>query len=1359
MLVNATGSVFREHADLAGAHLRVWSGSGEVAGAGFLIGPDLLVTAARAVADHGRPVWLDFPLLRDEHGEPVRVPAVSEPARPGGVPGDVALLRVRDAVPLDARVPPLRRVSDLDGSGFQVLGYPEGLVDGVWSAGTVRVEDDGRIRLDPAPGEHPLDTGFAGAPVWHAAGGAVVGVTVVDERGAHLVPVDRVLGVDPDALPCPYQGLRPFDEEHAEVFFGRDDEIDRLLAAVDRLPVVAVTGPSGAGKSSLVRAGLLPRLRAAGVDVLDLRITPGSGVPASPAEVPAGRGARQVVVADQFEELAASDPEAARGLLESILRITRPDGDGPRARAVLTLRWSTLDELLTPDLADALHSGRLLVAPLDRGRLREAIVRPARLAPGLVFEHGLVERILDDTGTEPGQLPLVESLLAELWERREGGYLTMADYTAVGGVAGALAQHAERVVGGLDAEPDALRGLFTALTGVDRAGRFTRRAVRLDALPEAQRALVPALVAGRLLVRNRSSAETSAEVVEPAHQALLEHWPRLREWLTEDRDFLVWRSELAAQRERWEDEDRDDAALPRGAALATAAGWLGTRADELPAADRDFLRRGIARQRRDVRRSRIVNAVLAVLVLGAATLGGATVYSGNRIAEQLATANAETLGVESQNRAPGDSAVAAQLALAAWRSDPENRQARTALARSALAMRSVRAVVPEVAPRPVHVLSRNGDTALLDSAPGLVAVTGVSGADPVPHALDDVGAGATIALSQDGRWFADVGPDGRVQLRDLVTGEPPQTLPNVPAAPPDAVTNLQFSDDGDRLAWVVPGATGGWNLVIRDRRSGAEIPHGLGPLPAGDRFDLRLTADPDVVVLRYADSPWTATTRLVTRSLVDGSLVAEFPAESMPNREGVVSCEQSDGSQPGLRATVVVTPLRGGPPSTRIPVDGTAICFGMRLSGSWLVEPALPGVDEESYRLTHLATGERRRVTLPRSLMPLSLANVSLARADRLSVEDGAGEPTVLVAHGRSLLRLATEPAEPLGGARSDIARIGTRDHRVVRERDLVRVLERGTGREVAAMELPVATNVLMGDRDQLWVVHRLDSGEVDLTWYELPTLRRTAGVRVPARPGVPPAAGATRGAVSYHRESVDGRDRLLVLSEGVLSTWDAATGQPLAAPVPIGPPEDAAAYRLRSLLHARPGHPGQVAVSTHERQVQLWDVPAGRQLATIPVEPNPDLTQSGNDVLEFDPTGARLAVLAAGAIEYWDVDAVAPVRPPVPAPLARDLAGFDPDGRLVTFGGATLSDSTLAFVDLDTGQERGSVEPRLGFDQLTDDGLRVALHGDQDAERYEFPLDARAWAEQLCTWQARPFTDTELGLLPPGVSTAPPCS
>jgi hypothetical protein len=83
----------------------------------------------------------------------------------------------------------------------------------------------------------------------------------------------RRAGLDPadsfawDPTRRPYPGLEPFSPEDAAVFFGRDQEIERLLELVQPTLVrgeagrmVAIVGPSGSGKSSLVRAGLLPRL-------------------------------------------------------------------------------------------------------------------------------------------------------------------------------------------------------------------------------------------------------------------------------------------------------------------------------------------------------------------------------------------------------------------------------------------------------------------------------------------------------------------------------------------------------------------------------------------------------------------------------------------------------------------------------------------------------------------------------------------------------------------------------------------------------------------------------------------------------------------------------------------------------------------------------------------------------------------------------------------------------------------------------------------------------------------------------------------------------------------------------------------
>ncbi|OLT03155.1 hypothetical protein BJF90_27030 [Pseudonocardia sp. CNS-004] len=635
----------------------------------------------------------------------------------------------------------------------------------------------------PGAGEPVIDGGFAGAPVWEADTAAVIGMVVPGRDAPRMLPIDDVLGHDPEQLPGPYQGLRPFDEEHADTFFGRAEEIARLTDLVARRPVVAVAGPSGAGKSSLVRAGLVPRLRAAGTEVAYVRVGEGQ---ATAASLPDAGEHDLVMVLDQFEELAALDPTAARELLAAVVDHTDPR-HGRKVRAVLTLRWNSLDELSTPELVEALAGGTVLIGPLGREQLREAIVEPARRPPGLGFEPGLVETILDDAGAEPGRLPLVESLLAQVWERREGGFLTMAGYTAAGGVAGALARHADEVVDGMPpGSSEALRRLLTALARPDRDGRLVRRPVPVDQLPADQEALLAGLTAGRLVTV--SSSAGSGDVVDLAHQALLDHWPRLRNWLEADREFLAWREKVDAQRERWESEDRDDAALLRGAALAGAGEWLPARAADLTAADRDYLRRSTAHRRREVRRWQLVAAVLGVLAVGAAVLTAVTVSSGNAIADQLTVANADALGRVAQARAVQDPAEAAQLALAAWRADPRNPQARAALLQSYVALRGVERELPGLTAAPITDLLVGGDTAVLVAAPHPVVVTGLSGPDPRHRELTGVPFDRQLTVSPDGRWLAVQKPDlSGIELRELAGDGPAiplQATPGTEAARP-----------------------------------------------------------------------------------------------------------------------------------------------------------------------------------------------------------------------------------------------------------------------------------------------------------------------------------------------------------------------------------------------------------------------------------------------------------------------------------------------------------------------------------------------------------------------------------------------
>lgn len=1374
----------RDAAAVAGAAARVWRGTAgqggtdEVAGGAFLVGHGLAATCARVVADAlgtdpaapvppAGAVRLDFPLVRDASGPPLTARVEQwTPPRPDGT-GDRALLRLLGPLPAGVRMPPLRRADSLVRRGFSVLGFPAGLIDGVWSTGEFQpVPGNGRLGLlRSAPGEQPVSERFAGTPVWDTAAGAVIGMTVPGPTGhpARLMPITEVLGFDPEALPSPYRGLRPFDEAQAEQFFGRDADIERLVAASRRLPVVAVAGPSGAGKSSLLRAGLVPRLRAEGTRIIELRALPGvrpeEALAFSPGAGPA------LLVVDQFEELASVDPPAARALLDRIVRLTE-NGNGT-VRAALTLRWAALDELLTPELAGTLEAGTLLLAPLDRDQLRQAIVRPADQPPGLGFEEGLVERLLDDAGTEPGQLPLVAALLADLWERREGGYLTLDAYRAAGGVAGAVAQHGERVIARFPEPARAeIRRLCTALARPDqllRGDRFARRAIALNQLPPAQRELVPALARDRLLV---VGGPPGTELVELAHQALIDHWPRLRDWLAEDRDFLSWREQLGTSRQRWEAANQEDGALLRGAALATATEWLATRRADVTPADLDYVRRGTARQRREVRRWRVVAAALAVLALGAAVLGTVTVYSSNQIAKQLATANADRLGRAALARLPDDAVAGTQLALAAYRSDPRSPRARAALAQAYLAMRSVDAVLPNLTPAPIYSAPVRGDIALVESDAELGLLSGVSGTAPRYRPVNDLPQ-SKLAVSPDGRQLAGVAPDGILVARDLANPEAPaRPLPGPPVGTPASVYSLRYSTDAGRLAVLVREAPGQLRLVVKDVHTGELVPNGIAPLAEADRPDVQLTQDPNVAAVRTRSTPGRPADRLALLSLADGADLGEQPALTNFAGSRLLACDQNRAGPvdtDAVTATSVGTP----DPPRRIVLPTVGGCYSARLSGdqNWLVVPEGSADNPQGsvVTLVSLATGEVRRAVLPH-LPPKhpALASTAAFSDPRMpAVVTVDGRPSLLLAHGTSVLRLSTEPSVGPEGLADGIFVDTTDRYRVTRTASSVTVRDRATGRDLGTVnDLPQGTGVAGFDGARLWTVRVQRDHTADVTVYTVPELRPISRFRLPARsPDLPSPTAPSRAYALDVQSAADG-GRVVALNDGVLSAWDPATGQPTGAPVPMEPAGPAAGPAdILPQIWARPGHPGQVAVLNRDLSVELWDVPAGRRLTTLPVEISPELADGPRNVAAWDPSGARLAVLTKDrAVRVWNVDEAKPVGRPIPAPDAGELGGFDADGYLVLFGDAVTRTGAVIFLDLDAGGEAGSMTGPLPPLRLRDDGRRLVLTRGIGDQRLEIPLSAAAWRDKLCAVADRPFTPAELTTLPPGTDTDPPC-
>ena len=1415
--------------DQARSVVRVLDDAGEVVGAGFLIGPDLVATCAHVVATAlaadayadsppEAPVHVDFPLVRADGTEPTaaRVHRWS-PIGPDGT-GDIAVLRLTGPVPGGARMPPLRRVDELWGHGFRVLGFPEGLADGVWATGGIRGEQGTRwFQLQSAPGDQAIVPGFSGSPVWDEASGAVVGMTVATDRSAatttaYLLPIDQVLGLDPELLPCPYRGLEPFDEEHAEFFFGRDPDLGRLVAAVAGQPLVAVAGPSGVGKSSLVRAGLLPRQRDEGALIAELRASaatapaaalaatlvpalqpelgpqelasamadaatylgsPDAAVRAATATALAAGAPEQGVLlfVDQFEELAATEPAAARELLLLVVDLV----DSRRVRAVLTVRWESLTELMTPaapappdgapatpidtvlEAGSALVAGTVLVGPMDRGRLRDAVVGPAERAPGLSFEAGLVDRILDDAGAEPGQLPLVESLLTELWERRSGGYLTIAAYEAAGGVAGAVAKRAEELLAEFrdpaedPTERDHLRRLLTLLAQPDRDGRFVRRPVPLAELGGELRALVPRLVAGRLLVVQRPA--TGGETVELAHQALIEHWPRLRGWLTEDRDFLAWRAQLDQQRERWAGAGEDQGALLRGTALAAAQQWLPARAAEVSPAAREYVRRSRVRQRRDVRRWRTVTAVLAVLVLAAGTLAVVALERGNRLDAQLQAAVADNLGRAAADRMRSDPELASRLALAAWRSDPTNRQARTALAVQYLATQSVTAVRANLTDQPIGniALSDDGQVLVLAGDRGeFVVVLGSNGPDPQRWVVPDMTTASAARLAPDGAHLLTVTAGQRARLWDLRT----RTATELPFTLTADVALGSFGPDSRRIAWVSGPGRAGRDVAVWDLRTGTPLPDALPPITDADVSGVALTADPDVVLLAFGE-PAEGPVRLVARSLSTGAELRTFPTGSLTAHDGalVVSCQ--DGVGADASATLVVVAPESGAEVRRVALSGRA-CSDVQVTedGEHVIDKRVQpaGTDAVAMRLVRLADGAGYDVFLPPPAETVS-STFQFRHSTTIAATSAPGGAELLQAGGRSVIELSATP-EPVWGRGQPLRQELTGGGATILafDGDLYATYDRTTGRELAGLDTSGvpnassnATSSVVGDR--LSVQSPTPSG-----WqardYALPGFEPLVTYPLPTSPDGP------RGA-----DSVVVGERFYALSDGVMSVWDATTGAMVAGPVPLAAPVDRTAQDVPAMMRPRPGHPGQLAVLGADRDVQLWDVEAGRLLDVL--HPGDRGGGLGTFSFAFDRDGSRLATLGSGGVvEVWDVDRHEPVHPPVPVPSLAFLIGFDADGYVLTGSETPTAGRQVTFWDPATGQEAGSLRlPLQATGALSDDARALALDGLAGTPPGTLATTAQQWYARLCAFSDRPFTGGEVGALPPGVDTGSPCS
>ena len=423
------------------------------------------------------------------------------------------------------------------------------------------------------------------------------------------------------ALVCPYRGLEVFREEDASFFFGREAFVAALCSAVASRPLVAVVGRSGSGKSSVVRAGLVPALRRPDGDRVweIVTLVPGGeplhalarallpllepqmseidrlvainklGGPLAAGDLRLHHIINRVLekqpgtdrlllVVDQWEELytQARDDTAKQQVARFIDEVLAATNAAP-VTVVLTLRGDFYDDALGHrGLADALPKAQVNLGPLSRAELERAVTLPAEKV-GLSFDPGLVDYLLEDVGEEPGNLPLMEFALKELWGARRGDRLLYEVYKAMDGIKGAVAKRAETLYEKLDpAQQQAAQRLFTKLVRPGEKTGATRRRADLGELAPAERELVRYLASAkvRLLVTGRDDL-AQRETVEVAHEALIEQWEQLRGWVRGFRTDLEARDRLEQMAKDWAQGKGD---LVRGRQLRAFRRLRGGRA-------------------------------------------------------------------------------------------------------------------------------------------------------------------------------------------------------------------------------------------------------------------------------------------------------------------------------------------------------------------------------------------------------------------------------------------------------------------------------------------------------------------------------------------------------------------------------------------------------------------------------------------------------------------------------------------------------------------------------------------------------------------------------------------------------------
>ncbi|WP_433259826.1 protein kinase domain-containing protein [Actinosynnema sp. CS-041913] len=1154
---------------------------------------------------------------------------------------------------------------------------------------------------------------------------------IVRSSGARR-PATRKLG---QPAVCPYPGLSGFERADAALFHGREhvvtDLLVRLAEQLDGGEPVVVVGASGSGKSSVLRAGLLPALagEASDREWPQVVLTPGpdpirglatamaarSAAPAAEwarviRETPARFGelcarsvgdatTRPVIVVDQFEELFTyGTPESDRLAYATALASASP------AAVVLAVRADLVDRCIELAALRPALSAPVMLGPMDATELRQAIVTPARDA-GLEVEPGLPERLIADLGVrgeigyDPGALPRLAHALRETWNHREGDVLTLAAYRRVGGIDGAVARTAEEIHDRLDPMGrHALRTTLLRMVTVFDDGTAVRRRVDPRELPAP--AIVDHLITARLVTVDGTGARLS-------HEALLTAWPRLRNWIDEDRAGLIQHRRFTDAVRVWAESGQHADDLYRGVRLAALSAWLDTARDRvrLQPVEQEFLIRsnaaeqaGHVAERKRTRRLRSLVAALSVLLVVASGAVAVATVSQQAASEERDRAEtsgqlnlARQLAAEASLARGVDPRRSALTALGSWQAGDTVESRSALLAAQSDSYRG--RMTGHEGPVSSVAVSGDGKIAATGGRDGTLRLWDVPTRREVAVLGETGGWYRTLSMSRDGSLLAVANPTKEnVTLWDVAERKLIKRLPGI-------AIDTALSRDGRTLA-----AHTARGVVVWDVKTWAE----LAVFPVQPSIFMAYSAEAGLIATTFNE-------KVEVHRVSDGALVttltahtADVSAMAFDPTGTTMASASMDGTirlwdTAQWTARQVLSSSEGGLSAVTFSPDGTTVV------GSGIGTSVYAWDSANGMPVARLAT---------RSVTTFGVAVTGDGHT--LLGVDSAGEVTVwsllrstLGNRAGAVIGVAFQPGGDLLASVDGSGRMHLWDSA---KSDLVKRVDahKGAGYDVAFN--PDGSEFATVGEDGVLVVWKTDGTEAR-------RFSRPGTVFTAVRFSPDGELIAVAGRTPIGSDS-DDRDELLLLKTSDLSA------SPLRRPTRDQPRNDQGNEATSNYPNGVAFSPDgrTLAVTLSAGKVGLWNlVDPGAEWTVLP----------GHDGIaidaEFSPDGTTLATAGSDrVVRLWRVRDGEQVGTLTGSDSTVRRVSFSPDGRTLV---AASQDTVLRLWDVDRRQLLARLDRHE--DQLNDvafdsTGTRVASAGAEGVTR-TWNLDPGHGTKVLC--------------------------